>query len=535
MGNTEHSRDLFEYTSGRWIWNEPRRLAERHLAFNVDELKKAAAKSVNRPTSDIKSFRKFAEGGFNRVFDISMKDGSSILARLPYPSTVPQHLAVASEVATLDFVRAQGVPTPRVLGYSVGDNSVGAEYILMEKLPGRPIGDAWFDLSERERLKILLQIVKLETKLFAMDLPASGSIYYAHDLPIGTPKKDIPGSDNGLCIGPYAALQWWFGERRDLKIDRGPHEDSCLVLQAPAEKELAWLSAYGRPRFPFERAYRETFNYEKQNPEEHANSLREYIRLAPHLVPTSSKLNLPVLRHPDLQPNNIFIDDDLSITGLIDWQHAVVLPTFLAAGIPNVFQNYDDEESMSFTPPQLPADLESMDEDDRATAQEQFRRRHVHFYYMGFTQRMNETHWHALEQEPSLLKRRTFHDAGAPWEGLNTPLQMDIVRLSQNWSNIVSARSDGTAPTFPISITEKEAQRRATQDESLRETDSEMERILGLLGVASDGWTPSESFDSAREQAKLFKEEGLAAVSDDPWLAEMSERHWPFDDCDEEE
>jgi len=70
-------------------YNEPCRLAERRLAFNVDELLKAAAKSVNKPISDIKGFRKVAEGGFNRVFDISMKDGSSILARLPYPSTLP--------------------------------------------------------------------------------------------------------------------------------------------------------------------------------------------------------------------------------------------------------------------------------------------------------------------------------------------------------------------------------------------------------------------------------------------------------------
>lgn len=205
-------------------YNESRRLIERRLVFNVDELKKAAAKSVNRPTSDIQSFRKLAEGGFNRVFEISMKDGSSIIARLPYPSTLPRRLATASEVATLAFVRAHGIPVPRVLGYSVNDNAVGAEYILMENVPGKPIGDAWFELSERERLKILLEIVKLEAKLFAINLPASGGIYYTRDLPPRTPNIEIPGSDGGLCIGPYATLRWWFGERGDLDIDRGPRK-----------------------------------------------------------------------------------------------------------------------------------------------------------------------------------------------------------------------------------------------------------------------------------------------------------------------
>ncbi|KAF1997562.1 hypothetical protein P154DRAFT_547352 [Amniculicola lignicola CBS 123094] len=535
MKDIENGRELFEYTSGRWIYNEPRRLAERRLAFNVDELLKAAAKSVNRPTSDIKSFHKIAEGGFNRVFDISMKDGTSMLARLPYLSTLPQRLAVASEVATLAFVCAHGIPTPQVLGYSVGDNAVGAEYIFMEKLPGKCIGDTWFDLSEQERFKVLLQIVKLEAKLFTIELPASGSIYYTRDLSPGTPKIDIPGSDGELCIGPYAALRWWFGERGDLDIDRGPHKDPRLVLQTPAERELAWIRAYGRPRFPFERAYRETFDYKKQDPKEHVNSLVDYIRLAPHLVPTSSKLNLPVLRHPDLQPNNIFISEDLSITGLIDWQHSLVLPTFLAAGIPNLFQNYDDKESMSFVPPQLPDDFESMDEDERAEAQEQFRRRHVHFFYLGFTQRINEPHWCALEQETGLLKRRIFNDASSPWEGLNTRLQMDIVRVSQNWSKIAPADLDSTISACPIMVTEQEVQRRTVLDESLCEVDSDMERINRVLGIASDGWTLNELFESAKERAREIREEGLAAVSDDPWLKEMTEQHWPFDDCNEDE
>jgi len=57
---------------------------------------------------------------------------------------MPWRLAVASEVATMDFVRAHGIPTPRILGYAIDENPVGLEYILMEKLPGRPIGDAWF-------------------------------------------------------------------------------------------------------------------------------------------------------------------------------------------------------------------------------------------------------------------------------------------------------------------------------------------------------------------------------------------------------
>jgi hypothetical protein len=206
--------------------SESRRLADRCLTFNVNELLKAATNSVNWPMSDIKIFCKISEGGFNRVCDILMKDGSSVLARLPYLLTSLRRLAVANKVTTLAFVRAHSISITQVLGYSTGENTVGAKYILMEKLPRKPIGNACF-VSQEERLKVLPQIVKLEAKLFAFHFPAIGSIYYARDLRLDTPKVNIPGYGGELCVGPYAALRWWVGERKDLGIDRGPPK-SCI-------------------------------------------------------------------------------------------------------------------------------------------------------------------------------------------------------------------------------------------------------------------------------------------------------------------
>ena len=203
-------------------YNEKLRLEERQLYFSVEGLKKAATRALNQPESNVQSLRKLAEGGFNRIFELSMKDGTSILARLPYPSTLPRRLAVASEVATMDFVRAHGIPTPRVLGYAVDENHVGSEYILMEKLTGRPIGDSWFELSEQQRHQVLHDIVQLESKLFNMRLPPSGSIYYTHDLDSDTARVRIPEAGGQFCVGPYTGLRWWYGKRSELKLDRGP-------------------------------------------------------------------------------------------------------------------------------------------------------------------------------------------------------------------------------------------------------------------------------------------------------------------------
>ncbi|KAI4954160.1 hypothetical protein J4E91_001870 [Alternaria rosae] len=99
-------------------------MAERRVVFNVSELKKVAAKALNRPASDVNAVQKIAEGDSNRISEVTMNDGSSVLVRLPYPSTLPRRLAVASEVATLDFLCPNGIPAPRVLDYSTGENSV---------------------------------------------------------------------------------------------------------------------------------------------------------------------------------------------------------------------------------------------------------------------------------------------------------------------------------------------------------------------------------------------------------------------------
>lgn len=272
----------------------------------------------------------------------------------------------------------------------------------------------------------------------------------------------------------------------------------------------------------------------------HVKSLERYLRVAPSLVPIRPELNAPVLRHPDLQPNNIFISDKYRVTSLIDWQHAIVLPAFLAAGIPNSFQNFSDAESNFFSPPKPPPDLDSMDEVERSQAQELFRRRHVHFFYLGFTQQFNPPHWRVLEDPIDLLRRRIYNHAGEPWEGLNTSLQHDLVQVSQNWEKIAPPNPGSTAapappPACPISFAHEEVQRIDALVVLHREADEDIERINGLLGVGSDGWTSNEQFEYAKHTAAAFREQGLASADDEPWMREMSERHWPYDDFDEDE
>lgn len=169
-----------------------------------------------------------------------MRDGFQFVARIPFPVTEPKSLLIASEVATMDYLRLHGFPIPRVFGYStVADNPAGTEYILMELVTGTNLGDVWFDLSEQGQKAIIENLVQLEAKLMALRFPASGSLYYCDDLPDKYPRILIQhdsttntnattntSSENEnskqFCIGPDTSFRLWFGKRLNLNVERGP-------------------------------------------------------------------------------------------------------------------------------------------------------------------------------------------------------------------------------------------------------------------------------------------------------------------------
>ncbi|OTA33642.1 hypothetical protein BTJ68_08196 [Hortaea werneckii EXF-2000] len=497
------------------------RLDERHLTFNVSALLAAAAQSINRQKEDIKSFRKLAEGGFNRVFELTMRDGFQIVARLPYPSTQPKLLATSSEVATMDLVRTHNVPTPLVYAYSTdANNPVGSEYMVMEKVPGRCLADIWYELCDKERVKILGAIVDQEAKLFNIPLPAYGSIYKTSDLPKTIDYAKLEADAGQFCVGPDASLGHWFGTRSQLDISRSPATTCQQVLEGGAKKEMAWLHSYGKSRLPFEREYREMFNYSKVDPEEHISSLEKVLKVSSDTVPVEDWLHKPIIRHPDLSPNNIFVDDNFNVTSILDWQHTTVLPLYLHAGIPSSFQNYGDPDSEDLKKPEYPSYLDELDEDDRLKDVELYRRRHTHYYYIGATITKLNSHYKAMSQDRGLFRKKLYQHAVGPWEEIG---------LSSPKGGIEGEKKNETCP-----ITFQQQDADETMDKMLEQEDidKKMEIVRDAIGISTDGWVSFERYDDAVAVAKDMKAQALD-YAENEWEREMTEQHWPFDDFDE--
>ncbi|KAE8349515.1 kinase-like domain-containing protein [Aspergillus coremiiformis] len=532
--------ELFRYTSGRWIYNEQLRLSERRLEFDVSALKDIIAVASGRAPSDIVTFSKLSEGGFNRVFQTTFKDGRCTIARLPYPSTAPEHYTVASEVATLDYLRLHGIRTPEVYAWcSTKENPVGSEYIIMERLGGIPLGDVWYSMTPREQHKMMKQLVEWETRLMSLEFPAYGSIYYRNDLPS---EKSIPlpgQTEVKFCIGPIVHYSWWHGERSTLNIDRGPWLSSTDIFRAVGERELSWTKVYAKSRLPYERLYREIYDFCKVSPDTHIENLFDYLKLVPFLgFSAGSAQHRPVMRHPDFQPNNILVSESNEITGLIDWQHCSILPLGLVAGIPKPFQNYGDAESEALREPQLdlPPNFDSLPPSEQALIRETLQKRLTHFLYAALTKRLNEDHYDAIFNNAAILHQRLFQSAGTPWEGDSITLRADMIRAIQNWRDLLSVDSvqcaKGTSPLPPIQYSDTVIRDTLEFDSRQRDADIAMDQMRHALGVDVLGWVPNSEYEAAKELAQKIKTKMLEAA-ETVHDATAVRDHFPFDDFDE--
>ncbi|KDR68627.1 hypothetical protein GALMADRAFT_215767 [Galerina marginata CBS 339.88] len=468
-------------------FNDALRYGERRLVFDVEGLRQLAAQSVGRSPTDILNLSKFAEGGSNRTFLITMRDDFQMVARIPYPVPFPKYYAVASELATMDFLRSSGLPVPQVYGYSpTSDNAANTEFIFMGYIRGAELGDVCLELEESDIVSILRQLVQLEFRVMSISVPVGESLYYAHDLEKVPGKAATPLKDGRFCVGPDTGLHMWYGRRSQLDVDRGPYESTEAALVAPARNELAYLEQFGQPLLPFRRERREGYQYQEH--------------------------------HPDLQPSNIIVrkspdsDSSWQIISLLDWQHASILPLFLHSGIPQRLQNHDDPVSQSMTPPSLPKDFDKLEETERGSAKKVYRRRLVHYHYGMYTAEYNKPHYDTLTSHMCALRRRLFELAGNPWEGETLELKVALIRATERSQALTEGQGSKPCP--------------------VKEADELFEMCQNIFGPGSEGWVPPHHYEEAVKRCRQMKEAALRQAEGEEERGEI-EGHWPWDDMDE--
>lgn len=286
-----------------------------------------------------------------------------------------------------------------------------------------------------------------------------------------------------------------------------------------------------------ERYLRELYQFKDMLPSNHVKLLHKYLKLAPHLeIPPTHRFSRPVIRHPDLSPNNILVNSSSEIVGIIDWQHAVILPLGLCAGIPDHFQNWGDLFSETLKKPelQLPENFQTLSPAEQDSVQETMRKRLVHFYYAALTMKHMPDHFDALRNENAMLRAKLFSYAGAPWEGDSLSLKYAMLQIYRNWPMSL----DNVVPTqpalCPVQFTEEEIRQCIENHQQEQEKLQELDEMRSFVDTDSQGWVPDdEHLEKSRMIIKTIKE-GLLSHSQTEVEREALRAHFPFDDHNED-
>jgi hypothetical protein len=491
----------------------------------------ATQKAFGGTHGPVKRMNKFAEGGFNRVFLLQMEDDFEVIAKIPYRIAGPAFYATASDAATMRFLKAKGFPVPEVYAYCAhADNPVGSEYILLERVSGISVRDRWHDFTEKDIKRLALSVSELEGKLFEMNLGAIGSIYYRKDIP---QNQQAPLYADGavgeeaetFCIGPTADYMFWYKQKATMALDRGPWTDAAEYLQAIARKEITCTEKYGKPIEPdFPHC---AFEFGAQQPADFIQSLKDYISLTPYLLPQERdhSFNRPIIRHPDLSPGNVFLHPETGfVSFLIDWQHTIVQPLALAAGIPPTFKSADVNERLD--QPRLPEDIDTYSPEEKAEAHAIYRRLLLFHCYRVLASRHNTLHHKALLDKSFRLRSWLIDYAGRQWTGNNFTLRGAVYRIVRSWHLMPYAKGKPCPLHFDADVLERFDK---AEDEWVSATTMMAHYEERICNTNEDGWVRNEDFGKAREEIRKIKEEMLVAC-DDEEDRNLLERTWAWGD-----
>ncbi|KAJ9148455.1 Kinase-like protein [Pleurostoma richardsiae] len=117
-----------------------------------------------------------AQGAFNKLYIVE-SSAKDVVARVTLP--IEPTWKTLSEVATLRWVAQNtSLPVPRVLAYNADrSNPIGFEWIIMEKMPGKPWADAWRDLSMPAKQDVVRQIARFCSDTFQNQMRGIGSLF----------------------------------------------------------------------------------------------------------------------------------------------------------------------------------------------------------------------------------------------------------------------------------------------------------------------------------------------------------------------
>ncbi|KAF3491213.1 uncharacterized protein GIQ15_00730 [Arthroderma uncinatum] len=493
--------DFYRYTGGRWLWDEEAQLQKRYKRFNVPELKRIAAQSVGAKSCT--SITKHAQGSWNKVFELTMDNGVTVIARLPIPMVGPPFRTTASEVATMDFARSVlDIPAPKVIAWSgTADNPVESEYIILGKTPGTELHQTWVKMELEDKLKIVDEIISIQKKFLSASFTRYGHLYFAEDAFPGCEKAQIVGdvsesqkqlTQDRYVIGPVACNYFWDEERASMNIDRGPWRCPQNYLKATARREIDWITKYASPRPPPNPL---VFSKSQHSPDAHIDLYKKFLDVADFILPTKQEHVRSTLWYSDFRVYTIFVDGT-RITCLVDWQNIWARPLFMQAQSPKLFRIKDEVL-------ELPKEYEEMtDEDEKAELRNNVETSKLQRAYHENTKIVNPDIHDVLHNIPRGDKiRQTIALSTDTWNDDIIPFRMCLIWIARYWHEICPH------VPCPIEFTEEELKSHHENADDWNAQADFWELLDGT--ITPDGWVYKENYDTAMDIFAHLKTEML--------------------------
>lgn len=121
----------------------------------TDDVRAIVQTSLRR---DVESITRFPTGLQHYVFDVVLKDGCRIVARL---GDKPRHMPPGGTLYWWNLLRARGVPLPQVLYVDLDRQIFAYPYFLMERLPGTDLGNVYTKLSSEQKQLIAREVARV--------------------------------------------------------------------------------------------------------------------------------------------------------------------------------------------------------------------------------------------------------------------------------------------------------------------------------------------------------------------------------------
>ncbi|CAI6099783.1 unnamed protein product [Clonostachys chloroleuca] len=306
--------------------------------------------------NELCSVRFLAQGVFSRVYVISSLSEEYIF-RLSLP--MYRRWKTESEIATMEWARKNtSLPVPRVLAH-MGDPSqaVGYEWIIMEKVSGKPLEEAWADMDYPCKSRLIKQLAAFTAATFEHKLRGMGSLYHCNSsLFPALPPGNLEEKTYTTSFDPYGEGSAGFPFRLGPGVcplylcpylERDP--------QGPFWTSRDWIISLLRfAREDLQTRLKEGTGNFVQGPEgvEAITILQRLGALLDAFFPphSASEPEPTMLYHHGLNEKNILVDDDGSITSVIDWEYISAMPLFLACDFPAEFlidESYNTKPDMA--------------------------------------------------------------------------------------------------------------------------------------------------------------------------------------------